>query len=106
MNHLARARGGNMQDLNDLYIFSKVVDHNGFTGAARALGVARSSICRRVGQLEDRLGIRLVQRNTRHFSVTELGMELHGHCAKMVAEATAAYERVARAKATPSGLIR
>jgi hypothetical protein len=34
-----------MQDLNDLYIFCHVVEHNGFTGAARALGVARSSIC-------------------------------------------------------------
>jgi DNA-binding transcriptional LysR family regulator len=95
-----------MQDLNDLYIFSQVVEHNGFTGAAQALGVARSSICRRVGQLEERLGIRLVQRTTRHFAVTDLGMEFHGHCMKMVAEAKAAYDRVACARARPSGMIR
>jgi len=95
-----------VEDLNDFFIFSQVVEHNGFTGAARALGVARSSICRRVGQLEERLGVRLVQRSTRHFVVTDLGMQLHGHCVKMVAEATAAYERVACARATPSGLIR
>lgn len=95
-----------MQDLNDLYVFSQVVEHNGFTGAAKALGVARSSICRRISQLEDRLGIRLVQRTTRHFAVTELGMEFHGHCVRMVAEANAAYERIACAKAAPSGMIR
>jgi DNA-binding transcriptional LysR family regulator len=95
-----------MQDLNDLYIFSQVVEHNGFTGAARALGVARSSICRRVGQLEERLGIRLVQRTTRHFAVTDFGMELNNHCVKMVAEARAAYERVAVARAKPAGVIR
>jgi len=95
-----------MQDLNDLYIFSQVVEHNGFTGAAQALGVARSSICRRVGQLEERLGIRLVQRTTRHFAVTDLGMEFHGYCVKMVAEAKAAYDRVACARGRPSGMIR
>ena len=95
-----------MHDLNDLYIFSQVVEHNGFTGAAQALGVARSSICRRVGQLEERLGIRLVQRTTRHFAVTDLGMEFHGYCVKMVAEAKAAYDRVACARARPAGMIR
>lgn len=95
-----------MQDLNDLFIFSQVVEHNGFTGAARALGVARSSICRRVGQLEEHLGVRLVQRSTRHFAVTDLGLELHAHCIKMLAEANAAFERMACARAKPSGLIR
>jgi DNA-binding transcriptional LysR family regulator len=95
-----------MQDLNDLYVFSQVVEHNGFTGAAKALGVARSSICRRISQLENRLGIRLVQRTTRHFAVTDIGMEFHQYCVRMVAEAKAAYERVACAKAVPSGMIR
>lgn len=95
-----------MLDLNDLYVFSQVVEHNGFTGAAKALGVARSSICRRVSQLEDRLGIRLVQRTTRRFAVTDLGMEFHGYCSRMVAEAKGAYERVALAREAPSGTIR
>src|SRR4051812_18760937 len=94
-----------MQDLNDLYVFSQVVDHNGFTGAAKALGVARSSICRRVSALEERLGIRLVQRTTRHFAVTDLGKEFHGYCVRMVAEAKAAYDRVACARGAPSGKI-
>ena len=95
-----------MHDLNDLFVFSQVVDHKGFTGAARAMGLARSSICRRVGQLEEELGVRLVQRNTRHFAVTEIGLVLYAHCSKIVSEATAAYEHVACARERPSGLIR
>ena len=95
-----------MEDLNSLYIFSQVVEHNGFTGAARALGVARSSICRRIGQLEEELGVRLVQRSTRRFAITDLGMEFYSHCKTMVAEAKAGYEKMACAKAKPSGVIR
>jgi DNA-binding transcriptional LysR family regulator len=95
-----------MQDLNDLYVFSQVVEHNGFTGAAKALGVARSSICRRVAALEERLGIRLVQRTTRQFAVTDLGKGFHSYCVKMVAEAKSAFELVACARAAPSGMIR
>jgi len=95
-----------VRDLNDLYIFSKVVERGGFTGAARELGLARSSICRRVRQLEEALGVRLVHRSPRHFAVTDLGLELHSHALRMIAEASAAYERVACARARPSGLIR
>lgn len=95
-----------MSDLNDLQIFSQVVEHNGFSGAARALGIAPSSVCRRIGKLEEELGIRLVQRTTRRFAVTALGMEFHNYCVKAVTEARAAYEMAARAKATPSGMIR
>jgi DNA-binding transcriptional LysR family regulator len=103
-------RGGsslhNMEDLNSLHIFAQVVEHNGFSGAARALGIARSSVCRRVGQLEEDLGVRLVQRSTRQFAVTELGMEFYGYCLRMVQEARAGYERMACANAKPSGVIR
>jgi DNA-binding transcriptional LysR family regulator len=95
-----------MQDLHDLYVFSQVVEHNGFTGAAKAMGVARSSICRRISALEERLGVRLVQRTTRHFAVTDLGMEFQSYCVRMVAEAKAAQELVARARSAPSGMIR
>ncbi len=95
-----------MHDLNDLFVFSQVVEHKGFTGAARALGLARSSICRRVGQLEEELGVRLIQRNTRHFTVTEIGQTLYTHCSKIVCEANAAYEHIACARERPSGLIR
>jgi len=95
-----------MDDLNDLFLFSKVVEHNGFSGAAHALGMVPSRISRRIAQLEARLGVRLVQRSTRSFAVTDLGKEFNKHCLKMVAGATAALEEVASARETPSGLIR
>ena len=90
-----------MDDLNDLFLFSKVVEHNGFSGAAHALGMVPSRISRRIAQLEARLGVRLVQRSTRSFTVTDLGKEFNKHCLEMAAGATAALEEVARARETP-----
>lgn len=95
-----------MASFNDLFIFSKVVAQNGFTGAAKSLGIARSSVCRRVSHLEEQLGMRLVQRTTRQFAVTDFGMEFYRYCARMVAEGEAAYAMAANARATPAGTIR
>jgi DNA-binding transcriptional LysR family regulator len=64
-----------MQDLNDLYFFAKVVEHGGFAAASRALGVPKSRLSRRVALLEERLGVRLIHRSTRRFTVTEVGAE-------------------------------
>jgi len=87
--------------------FSQVVAHNGFSGAAHALGMVPSRIPRRIAQLEERLGVRLVQRSTRSFAVTDLGKEFNKHCLNMIAGATAALEEVARSRARRHpGLIR
>ncbi|NMW24878.1 LysR family transcriptional regulator, partial [Rhodanobacter denitrificans] len=64
--------GGALQDLNDLYFFAAVVEHGGFSAAGRALGVPKSRLSKRVAQLEERLGVRLLQRTTRRFVVTEV----------------------------------
>ncbi len=95
-----------MQDLNDLKLFVDVVEQNGFAAAARKLGVPRSKISRRIGSLEEGLGVRLVQRSTRHFAVTEIGREYYGHCLAMVVEADAARQVIERLKAEPQGTIR
>jgi DNA-binding transcriptional LysR family regulator len=94
-----------MQDLNDLYFFAQVINHNGFAAAARALGMPRSRLSRRIGLLEERLGVRLIQRSTRRFSVTEIGREYHRHCTAMLVEAEAAQEAIERARATPRGIV-
>ncbi|MGH7079223.1 MAG: LysR substrate-binding domain-containing protein [Acetobacteraceae bacterium] len=95
-----------MRDLNDLYFFTEVVNQNGFAAAARKLGVPRSRLSRRIGLLEQRLGVRLIQRSTRRFAVTETGREYHRHCVAMMVEAEAAEEAVARLSAKPQGLVR
>jgi DNA-binding transcriptional LysR family regulator len=53
-----------MQDLNDLLYFAKVVEHGGFMAASRMLGIPKSRLSRRVAELEERLGVRLLQRTT------------------------------------------
>jgi len=56
-----------MLDLNDVYYYAKVVEHQGITAAARALDVPKSSISRRILALEASLGARLIQRTSRRF---------------------------------------
>lgn len=95
-----------MQDLNDLYYFVQVVDHDGFAPAGRALGVPKSKLSRRLAALEGRLEARLINRSTRRFTVTELGLEYYRHCVAMLVEAEAAQEAIERARAEPRGVVR
>lgn len=95
-----------MQDLNDLYYFAAVVDHQGFAAAERALGIPKSRLSRRISQLETDLGVRLLQRSTRRFAVTEVGHSVYRHAQSMLAEAQAAREVVDRLSAEPRGVIR
>jgi DNA-binding transcriptional LysR family regulator len=95
-----------MQDLNDLYYFAQVVDHGGFAPAGRALGLPKSKLSRRIALLEERLGVRLIQRSTRHFSVTEVGRNFHAHCKAMLVEAEAAQEAIEVTRSEPRGIVR
>lgn len=94
-----------MQDLNDLKLFVDVVEQNGFAAAARKLNVPRSRLSRRIGLLEERLGVRLVQRSTRHFVITEIGREYYRHCVAMLVEAEAAQEMIDRTRSEPQGVV-
>lgn len=95
-----------MQDLNDLYYYVQVVEHGGFAPAGRALGVPKSKLSRRIALLEARLGVRLIQRSTRRFSVTEIGQRYYTHCKAMVVEAEAAREAIELTRSEPCGVVR
>lgn len=95
-----------MQDLNDLYYYAEVVDHGGFAAAGRALGLPKSTLSRRVAALEARLGVRLIQRSTRRFAVTEIGRSYYEHCKAMLVEADAAQQLIERSHAEPCGVVR
>ncbi|MCM3870142.1 MAG: LysR family transcriptional regulator [Pyrinomonadaceae bacterium] len=95
-----------MHDLNDLHYFVQVVDHRGFAPAGRVLGQPKSKLSRRIALLEDRLGVRLIQRSTRHFSVTEIGQNYYAHCKAMLVEADAAQAAVEQTRSEPSGIVR
>lgn len=93
-------------DLNDYYYFVRSIDHGGFSATGRALDVPKSTLSRRVIALESRLGVRLIQRTSRRFVLTEIGRDFYRHAQAMLIEADAAEEVVARRLAEPSGQIR
>ena len=95
-----------MQDLNDLYYFAMVVEHAGFAAAERALGIPKSRLSRRIAQLEIDMGVRLLQRSTRRFAVTEVGQNVYRHAQAMLSEAQSAREAVDRLSVEPRGLIK
>lgn len=71
-------------DLNDYFYFVHVIEKNGFTAAAKALNMPKSRLSRHVAQLEERLGVRLLQRTSRHVAATEEGTSFYHHARKLV----------------------
>ncbi|MGR3908799.1 LysR family transcriptional regulator [Burkholderia sp. SR8] len=96
----------NERDLNDLYYFVQVVEHGGFAPAGRALNMPKSKLSRRIALLEARLGMRLIQRSTRRFTVTDVGQTYYAHCRAMLVEADAADEAIALLHEEPRGIVR
>src|ERR1700760_1077106 len=92
--------------LNDFFYFAKVVEHGGYARAARALRIPKSRLSRHVAALETQLGVRLVNRSTRRFAITDVGQEVRQHALAMLAEADAAVEAVEFARAEPRGTIK
>lgn len=95
-----------MIDLNDLFYFVQVVDQGGFTQAGRALNMPKSKLSRHIAALEDQYDVRLIQRSTRHFSVTETGREFYEHCVAVLVQAEAAREVMERKRSEPQGIVR
>jgi DNA-binding transcriptional LysR family regulator len=95
-----------MNSLDDFYYFAKVVEHGGYAAAGRALAIPKSRLSRHVSELETRLNVRLVNRSTRRFVVTDIGNEVYRHATAMLGEAEAAVAAVEFARAEPRGIVR
>lgn len=98
-------RPTSLRDLNDLYYFARVVDDGGFSAAARALEVSKSHLSRRVAALEQRLGLRLLQRSTRKLVPTEAGERYLGFCRIIAETAQEADEAMLDLLAEPTGPV-
>lgn len=94
------------RDLNDLAFFAWVVEAGGFAAAGRRHGIPRSRLSRRIKALEERLDVRLLQRSTRHFSVTSTGQTFYRHCQAVLQEAEAAHAAVDVGRNEPCGVVR
>jgi DNA-binding transcriptional LysR family regulator len=95
-----------MEDLNDIYFFASVVQYGGFSAAARAIGVEKTRLSRRIAALEKRLGVRLLQRTTRALALTEAGQRFFERCVETVEGSQAAYDSMAELRREPAGLVR
>lgn len=95
-----------MVRLDAMEIFAEVVEAEGFSAAARSLGVSKSSVSKQVGRLEDRLGVRLLNRTTRSLSLTEAGATFYAACRRVLDEAETAERAVSDLSAAPRGLLK
>jgi DNA-binding transcriptional LysR family regulator len=95
-----------LDNLNDLALFLKIVDAGGFSAAERSTGIPKSRLSRRIAALEGQLGVRLVQRSSHQFHVTEIGERVYRHARAIAEEVDAVHATVSETLAEPSGLIR
>lgn len=89
-----------------MLLFSEVVTAGGITAAAERLGLRKSTVSRRLAALEERLGTRLLERNTRRLRLTEVGRQYHAECTRLVAEAREVNRAVSESRDTPQGTLR
>jgi DNA-binding transcriptional LysR family regulator len=93
-------------DLNDFYLFVQVVDRGGFTGAGRTLRMPKSTLSHRIRQLETNLGVRLLNRTSRRFGMTDAGEEFYRHAVGMLREAEQAETAIRHRLSEPTGTVR
>ncbi len=95
-----------MDNLAAMAIFVRVVEDKGFSSAALALGLSKSAVSKHIAALENRLGVRLLNRTTRRLSLTDAGTAYFERAQKIVAEAEEADREVAMHQTTPRGQLR
>lgn len=95
-----------MDDLRRMAVFYHVVGSQSFSGAARQLGIARSAVSRHISLLEKSVGARLLNRTTRCLSLTEAGESYYQSCARIVAEAEHASQRIGQLQEEPVGTLK
>lgn len=93
-------------DLNQLRHFALVVEHGGFSSAEREAHIPKAKLSRHVMDLEERLGVRLLQRSTRRLALTEAGRVFYEHCAAMVEQASAGLQALEQLRSEPVGTVR
>jgi len=93
-------------DFNDFYYFVQVVDRGGFTAAGRTLRIPKSTLSHRIQQLELSVGVRLLNRTSRRFGMTDAGEEFYRHAVLMLREAELAETAIRHRLNEPIGTVR
>ncbi len=95
-----------VENIRDLQLFSLAIREGSITAAARELGVSLAVASKRLQRLEEQLGVRLLNRSTRHLSPTDEGIEFHHYVQRVLAELEEGETLVTRASQTPVGTLR
>ena len=90
----------------DMLLFAAIVREGSFTRAARQLGITKQTASERIGKLEERLGVRLLERTTRRLRVTDAGATYYERCAAIAAQIDEANSEVQQRQVEPVGLLR
>lgn len=92
--------------LEGMTVFAAVVDAESFSGAARTLRYSKAAVSTQIQKLEDRLGVRLLNRTTRRLSMTDEGRAFYEHCRRILDEAREAVDALDSLNANPRGVLR
>jgi DNA-binding transcriptional LysR family regulator len=93
-------------DLNDFFYFVQVVDRGGFTAAGRMLRIPKSTLSHRIQRLETELGVRLLNRTSRRFAMTDAGDEFYRHAVVTLRDAEFAESAIRHRLTEPTGTVR
>ncbi|MBK4738532.1 LysR family transcriptional regulator [Noviherbaspirillum pedocola] len=96
----------NPLDLNTLMLFHEVVRTGSLAGASQRLGMPRSTLSRRLGQLEKEMGALLLKKSTRKLAATDIGLSLYEHCERIASEAAEVREKASRMQTELHGTLR
>lgn len=94
-----------MKDLNDLYIFSLIVEHGGLSKVEEKTGISKSKLSRRLSTLEKNLNIKLLQRDSRQVKMTAIGEQIYQYVQSMLKEAQNVYDLIDQCQEEPIGTI-
>ena len=95
-----------MIDINAMLLFAKVVEAQSYSQAARDAGIPKSTISRKISQMEEALGVRLLQRNTRHLRLTQVGKEVYENCVNILNEVNSVQATIESAREEVTGSLK
>lgn len=95
-----------METISAIPIFVAIAEHQGFSAAARELGITKSAVSKRISQLEAQLGVRLLHRSTRKLSLTEAGERYYEYATLAAKAAQDAEDAVSELQGEPRGLLK
>ncbi len=95
-----------MNEFGAIPVFVAVVENDGFSAASRVLGISKSAVSKRINQLENHLGVRLLHRTTRKLSLTEAGERYFEHAAQALTAAGQAEDAVTELQGEPQGKLK